>query len=416
MRVLFCISGIGRGHAARCRPLLIALQRRGHECVAAVPGGRAAAVLEDRCAILRPPADFRARVAPPPIERPAFLAVHDLEACLSAYQRDLRDGLEASVAYIDAAIRSARPDVVVVDQIMGAGALARAHGLPAVQVSHPPMLPGHGPWATWAPRRDPRTQTPSALPVLNALFDRLGLAAPPSVESLLEGDLLVVPSHPGFGSAPGALHVRPEDEVGATAMPSAPAHGERAPRVLVYLGGGAERLADDVVRAVLDAGARALVVDGMRLEVQPSLAGDSRVQLTGPVPMDRVLSDCAAIVHHGGSGTAHAALSAGVAAVAVPTNTEQELNARKVEELGAGRFVPVSEAPLQPFEVRPGFTTLAHRSVEGLEERLADALRSVLLDPSSSSRAAELGAELAALPPVADAALALEGLARERAA
>lgn len=412
---MFCISGIGRGHAARCRPLLIALQQRGHDCIAVVPGGRAAAVLTDRCQVVSPPPGFRDRVAPPPLKRPAFLAVHDLEACLSAYQRDLADGLDASLSYVDAAIRDERPDVVVVDQIMGAAAVARAHGLPVAQVSHPPMLPGHGPWATWAPQRDARTQTPAAIGPLRAVFERLGLAAPPSVESLLDGELLIVPSHPGFGSAPGALHVRPQDEVGTTRMPPRMPGGS-APLVTVYLGGGAERLADPVIAGVLAAGARALVADGLRLEVRPGLADDPRVELAGPAPMDRLLAQCVAIVHHGGSGTAHAALSAGVAAVAIPTNTEQELNARRVEELGAGRHVAVCDGPLEPFEVRPGFTTLAHRTVEGLEERLVVALRAVLRDDSMGRRAAELGAELAALPVAATAAQALEVLVPEHTA
>ncbi len=383
--------------------------------MAAIPGARAAAVLEDRCTVLLPPPGFRARVAPPRVERPPFLAVHDLEMCLSAYQRDLEQGLEATIAYVDAAVRRTGPDVVVVDQIMGAGSVARAHGVPVVQVSHPPMLPGHGPWAAWAPERDPRTETPPALPALHAVFGRLGLAAPASVEGLLDGDLVVVPSHPGFGTAPGAMHVRPEDEVGGTSMPSLGA-GDAGARVAVYLGGGAEPLVDDVVRGVLGAGARALVFDGLRLAVDRRLASDPRVLLTGPVPIARVLPDCAAIVHHGGSGTAHAAFSAGVAAIGVPTNTEQELNARAVESLGAGLMVAVRDAPLDPLEVRPGFTTLAHRSVEGLVPRLSAALERILADERTSARSAALGEELAALPPVADAALALERLERVRAA
>ena len=65
VKILAIVSGVGRGHAARTRPILEALAVQGHDCTAAVLGRRAASFLAPVCPVLPPPDDFHRRVAPP---------------------------------------------------------------------------------------------------------------------------------------------------------------------------------------------------------------------------------------------------------------------------------------------------------------------------------------------------------------
>jgi hypothetical protein len=418
VRILFCISAIGRGHVARCRPLLAALQARGHRCAAAVPGRRAAAYLEDLCEVIRPPAGFGRRVRPAGHDDLAHMCVYDLEMAMSVYQADLDIGLRESVAYVAAACEAARPDLVVVDQITVAGPVAAARGLPVAQVSQAPMLPGHGPWMSWLDRPDPAFRYPPALPTLARALARAGLPAPATLEEQLAGDLVVVPTHPAFGTAERALHVRPADALGPLAAAEAPPARSRRPGrplVAVSLSTATRRLAADVVAGVLAAGGEAIVLDGLAAELPAAQLDEDRVHVLGTVHLPEVLTRCDAIVHHGGSGTTMAALAAGLPTAIVPGDSEQENTARRLAALGAGALVAVSDRPPVPHELRPGLATLVHHRPERLPDRLAAALDAILTDAARSS-ASQLGRELAALPPIESAVDAVEGLALGRAA
>jgi rhamnosyltransferase subunit B len=60
----------------------------------------------------------------------------------------------------------------------------------------------------------------------------------------------------------------------------------------------------------------------------------------GYTPFSRVLSKCAAIVHHGGIGTIALALAAGIPQVAVTRAFDQDENAGGIERLGVGVKLP----------------------------------------------------------------------------
>jgi hypothetical protein len=59
-----------------------------------------------------------------------------------------------------------------------------------------------------------------------------------------------------------------------------------------------------------------------------------------PPPLDAVLAPAALVVHHGGIGTAQAALAAGRPQLIVPRHLEHAANARRVAGLGAGLALP----------------------------------------------------------------------------
>jgi UDP:flavonoid glycosyltransferase YjiC (YdhE family) len=95
------------------------------------------------------------------------------------------------------------------------------------------------------------------------------------------------------------------------------------------------------------------------------------------VPLNALLRDCAAVVHHGGAGTTMAALDAGLPQLVLPQGADQFDNAEAVSERGVG------------FE-------------GSLEESVTAQLERLLDDGDLRAAAAEVRAELAGLPAPAE--------------
>lgn len=94
----------------------------------------------------------------------------------------------------------------------------------------------------------------------------------------------------------------------------------------------------------------------------------------GEVSHDWLFPQLAAVVHHGGSGTTHRAVLAGVPSMAVPVGYDQPYWGRRLAELGAG-VPPVPYRRLSP-------------------ARLASAIRHLTQDPGIAARAKQLGTVL----------------------
>ena len=410
MGVLFCISGIGSGHVSRCRPFIEALSAQGHQCSAAVTGYRAGSLLEHICPVSIPPPEYRDRVAPPSGSLPPYMVIPNLDAVFSAYQRDAADGLDATLDFFEEVIERERPDLVVVDQVMGPAALARARGIPVVQVTHPPFLPGYGSWMKWTDGIDSRIVVPPIGEILEEAFGARGMETP-TVDDLFDGDLILIPGHPDLGTCEKALHVRPDR------LPD-PAHvginQSGPPIALSYLSFLARLLGEGVVRGIRDAGCRAILIDGTNYGLPGGLADDPGVDRLGRVPIDDLWERASVIVHGGGSGIAQEALAAGVPQIAIPRNTEQETTARKIEEFGAGRFVPVSTGQLEIVELSGGVRTLGLPSVENLAERVTTAAGELLADDEAIPAALEKGKELRSLPTAGEVVAVIEAVMAAR--
>lgn len=89
---------------------------------------------------------------------------------------------------------------------------------------------------------------------------------------------------------------------------------------------------------------------------------------------DWLFPQLAAVVHHGGSGTTHRAVLAGVPSMAVPVGYDQPYWGRRLAELGVG-VPPIPYRKLSP-------------------DRLASAIRHLMQDPEIAARAKQLGAVL----------------------
>ena len=121
-------------------------------------------------------------------------------------------------------------------------------------------------------------------------------------------------------------------------------------------------------------------------------------------PQRELMPHVAAVVGHGGFGTTMLALAAGIPQVVVPLfSADQFDNATRVEAVGVGVAVcDPGAADLLTSAVLPNGPSAI--------DTLASAVLRILHDTDLRQRAHELATEVAALPPAADAVLALENL------
>lgn len=120
-------------------------------------------------------------------------------------------------------------------------------------------------------------------------------------------------------------------------------------------------------RRVIYAGA---VVEDERLE-----SSDTVHRLDGFVPHDWLLPRCAAVIHHCGAGTAHAAVRAGVPSVPVPFMLDQPFWADRLVRLG------VASRPLDPrtataSELRAAIESAMSQAMTERAQILADRMMS----------------------------------------
>lgn len=109
----------------------------------------------------------------------------------------------------------------------------------------------------------------------------------------------------------------------------------------VYVGFGSVPLGNP--RAAVARQAEAARRAGARVLISPAAGFDEwdgdygdHAHLLGFAPHDWLLPRTAAAIHHGGAGTTHAALAAGVPQGVVPFSLDQPYYARRVEALGLG--------------------------------------------------------------------------------
>jgi len=162
----------------------------------------------------------------------------------------------------------------------------------------------------------------------------------------------------------------------------------------VYVGFGSmtdrhpARVAKIVLQALHRAGCRAVVLFGWA--GLPGVTDQPDVYFIEDVPHEWLFPRMAAVVHHGGAGTTHYSLRAGVPTVVVPFFTDQPYWAGRVSDLGVGpKAIPRRELTV---------------------DRLASALRQATSSPGIRARAAALGAVIRADDGVSGAVRVLEGL------
>jgi UDP:flavonoid glycosyltransferase YjiC (YdhE family) len=179
-----------------------------------------------------------------------------------------------------------------------------------------------------------------------ALFEKVGLPKPKHASEVVGSGVLdlhaasptICPRAPDW---PESHVVCGDFFVGESDEPWTPSREleeflEGGPPVLMSLG-SMEHLAPERARDLLVASARAAKVRAIVQTKREREEGrDGDVFFAPWIPHRHVLPRCAAVVHHGGAGSAHAAARAGLPSVVVPFIIEQRLWGSRLAQLGAG--------------------------------------------------------------------------------
>ncbi|HEV8554961.1 MAG TPA: nucleotide disphospho-sugar-binding domain-containing protein [Actinophytocola sp.] len=253
------------------------------------------------------------------------------------------DPLTALVRDVDAHLTLAerlRPELVVCDSTFAVGpAVAAALGVPMV---------GHGLGLSRWP-----TELPEGIPAIDV--------APPS---LVEGP-------------PPALTMRYVPYHGGGVLPEWLLRPANRPRIAVTSEptDGARHFSHDIRRIAAATGDLEYVVT-----LGEEALGDlpPNVRAASPVPLNSLLRTCAAAIHHGADGPIMTCCALGVVQLAVPISPEGLANAELLQERGLAHVLD-SEAQLDPA-----------------------AMYRLLADDKLRLVAAEVKAEMAALPPPGD--------------
>jgi L-noviosyl transferase len=186
---------------------------------------------------------------------------------------------------------------------------------------------------------------------------------------------------------------RPPDATVGTPMRYVPFHGTQGPTprepedvdVCLTLGTILPALGHTAVLTPVLAAASDLALRTTVLGIAPAeLPG---VNAQDWLPLDRVLSRCRVLAHHGGSGTTFAALAAGVPQLVMPHMTDQPDNAARIEATGVGRSIRPDQMSRQAAR-----TALAQLMSDGEERAAARVLQAeVQALPSPDTVVARLG-------------------------
>ena len=357
MRILVASAPM-LGHVFPLAPLSRALQAAGHDVVIATAAeglavNRAGLAVEGIASkisfraiamrtMLRHPLIARAELA-------GAAGTRGVALLFSAVNDQLADGLVTLA-------KRWRPDLIVHEPLAVAGALAAAKvGVPAVLHENslfdgPTLIDVTARRLTSARRRHEVNALPPAVATISI--------APPSVVGGRTGWPMRAIPYSGEGTLPGWL-----------AEPSS------RPRIVVsrstVSGPGGDRLMSAVVAA-------APGVDAEFVLIRPdrrvgAMTMPANVRTVGWTPLPALLGHCAGVVHHGGAGTALAALDAGVPQLIVNGPGDRRHNAGLVATRGAGLAVDEREIA-------------------------ADTLVRLISDTGLAANAAAVSAEMAAMP------------------
>ncbi|KOV69921.1 hypothetical protein ADL00_10405 [Streptomyces sp. AS58] len=184
---------------------------------------------------------------------------------------------------------------------------------------------------------------------------------------------------PGWVAPENWIGIQPQAHRAAGQVPPARVErGEGRPRVLVTAGTSyaAPEVVSPLLRELLkqDIDVRVTLNRASAEDFDVDVAAVGGLEFVGFTPLAELLRDVDVVVTHGGAGTVLGALAEGLPMVVVPQGADQPVQAERVGAAGAGIAFPMGEAPPQ---------------------KVADAVRTVLAEPSYRTVAEKIAAEIA---------------------
>jgi UDP:flavonoid glycosyltransferase YjiC (YdhE family) len=264
-----------------------------------------------------------------------------------------------TVAEIVDVAQIVRPDVLVIDCMMGAAFAAAAKlGLPTAVLVHVRYRPFVDMWGDQVMRA-------SAIDLLSSADRVLALTAPG-----FDGDAASLPANTTYV---GPILPAPANSASALRGDLEILHEPGDPWVLLSLSTteqGQRAALPPILEALGGLPIRVLLTLGGVLPVD-TLDVPTNVTVRGYVPHARVLPYVAAVVYHSGLSTITATLAHGVPLVCIPQGREQPLNAQAVGECGAGWAVAIDANPAEiAAAVR---SVLSDDAIRAAAARFADA-------------------------------------------
>jgi len=372
------------GHLFPVVSTLVELRRRGHDVVV-VAGTPAREAVE--CAGLR----WRAASAEGELtwKAPRSDDDHEQERRKRAAMMMRQQG-EHAAADLEQAIAAERPDVLLVDPVLGASVAAEASGLPWALAAHSPLLiptrrarslgPGNPPPAgilghvrDWLEGVRQRRMRDRHLPLVNQLRVSRGLDPLRHIWHGTRRAPLVLAytaepfEYPRKDWPSSVRFVGPGIWEAPAESPEWLAETGDTPLVLVSTSSihqAEDTLVEAAFAALADQPVQVVATIPVT-RIPAHVPANFRVERY--IPHAAVLERAACVVCHGGFGTTQKSLAAGVPVVVVPFGSDQFEVARRVEAAGAGVRLPASEltperlreAVQRAMECRPGAERVA---------------------------------------------------------
>lgn len=372
MRMLFSTTG-NEGHFGPLVPLAGAAASAGHEVRVAAPVSFAGSVRRAGFDHI-PFADAPADLVGPVMARLPSMPFSEADATVI---RDVFGRIDAQAALPDLTLAMAhwRPHVLVREPAeLGSLAAAERTGVPHLQVAIG--------MAELSRRiRDLIAEPLAELSLIAGLpGDALGAALAAEAQLTLVPDVLDRAGDPAYDSTLVAFRFRDATPTATSAAPLPDWGNLDLPLVYVTFGSvtGSVPPFAGVFREALDGladlPARVLMTVGRRVDIAGLGPVPPNARVEAWWPQSEVLSRAALVLGHGGFGTTMGALAAGVPQVIAPLFTsDQAVNARHVQAVGAGQAVApgVGAATLACGEVAavladPGYRTVARAVAEAI--------------------------------------------------
>ena len=390
------------GLQTRTLPIASELASRGHDIAFCSPAQTPARLIEEAgFQNLQPNLRFRPTIRPPSTTE-VWNIDHFSSLMGNLDENWVRGNCEA---FMELATDFGA-DVIVDSWNLSACIAARVLGKPLMSVIQADMHPDSRGFIWW---KDPPTDVPTPVPVVNKILAEYGLEPIGSTGELHVGDLTLVVGTPETDPLPeraDVTYVGPIlwQKAGAKLPDWTNALSRRKPVVWAYSGnpsyGPQPTWADSIVvlhaciAALADEDVHVVLTTGYHALPEQVIPLPANFHYEPYVPGLAMAERADLLMHHGGQGSCFIGPYTGTPAVIIPTYSERESNARRMVALGAAEMI------------LPAGGVSGERQVPTEELRVK--VKKVLADPSFSSNARRLGEKMRAYGGAAGAARVIE--------